>query len=190
MVNSFGFIYSCFRGDNLAYLLAISFLLHLITLFVIVVLVQKTNVIKPSLRSNDQEQEKLKQEIEDLLVAYTIEMKEENEKLINKLVQKRKVQEKVQTETFKTYEKTRGQTYQADKKVEPAALPNPSLKKNYQTSEHSYGAPLVEETEDIVEQSSTAQILSLAKQGYSAKAIAKRLNIGDGEVELLLKFHN
>lgn len=173
----------------MAYLLAISFLLHLITLFIIVVLVQKTNVIKPSLLSNDREQEKLKQEIEDLLVAYTIEMKEENEKLINKLVQKRKMQEQVQTETAKTYEKNRDQTYQAEKKIEPTGLLKSSPKRNHQTDEHSYVPPFVEETEDIVEQSSTAQILSLAKQGYSAKAIAKRLNIGDGEVELLLKFH-
>lgn len=173
----------------MAYLLAISFSLHLITLFIIVVLVQKTNLIKPSLRSNNQEQEKLKQEIEDLLVAYTIEMKEENEKLINKLVQKRKTQEKVQTETVKSYEKTRDQTYQTATKTESPALLKPSPKRNYQTDEHSYVPPIVEETEDVVEQSSIAQILSLAKQGYSAKAIAKRLNIGDGEVELLLKFH-
>lgn len=173
----------------MAYLLAISFLLHLITLFIIVILVQKTNVIKPSLHSNNQEQEKLKQEIEDLLVAYTIEMKEENEKLINKLVQKRKMHEQVQTEMVKTYEKTRGQTYQKEMKVESSPLLKPSPKSNYQTDERSYLTPIVKKTEDIVEQSSTAQILSLARQGYSAKAIAKRLNIGDGEVELLLKFH-
>ncbi|WNF35433.1 hypothetical protein RJD24_13295 [Bacillaceae bacterium IKA-2] len=175
----------------MAYFLAISFLLHLITLFIIVVLVQKTNIIKPSQHSNVQEQEKLKQEIEDLLVAYTIEMKEENEKLINKLVQKRKTQERVKIETVKTYEKTRGQTNEAEMKIEQSGLLKPSPKRNYQTQtdQDSFIPPIVEGTEDIVEQSSTAQILSLAKQGYSAKVIAKRLSIGDGEVELLLKFH-
>ena len=170
----------------MGYLLAISFLLHLITLFIIVVLVQKVNTMKPS--SDTAENEKMKREIEDLLMAYTAEMKEENEKLVNKIIQKRKTQENLQFNTVKTYEQTRTKNTVQEKPVkqpiysEQDHLDNDDL-------EGDYLPPQITETEDTVEQSTTSQILSLAKQGYSTKEIAKTLNIGDGEVQLLLKFH-
>ncbi|MFC0472029.1 DUF6115 domain-containing protein [Halalkalibacter kiskunsagensis] len=43
--------------------------------------------------------------------------------------------------------------------------------------------------EDIYEQSDTAKVLSLSKKGLNAEEIAKRLHLGKGEVELMLKFY-
>lgn len=170
----------------MGYLLVISFLLHLITLFIIIVLMQKVNTMKPS--SNAGEQEKVKREIEDLLVAYTAEMKEENEKLVNKISQMRKTQEKVQLSTIRSYEKTQTKNEEKETSFNPR-IRSQQNRPEIDENEETYAPPLIMESEDIMEQSSTAQILSLSKQGYSPKEIAKKLNIGDGEVELLLKFH-
>lgn len=170
----------------MAYLLAVSFLLHIITFFLIVVLVQKINIKKTE--TEVVEQEKLKREIEDLLIAYTAEMKEENEKLLTKLASKRKSQEQVQSNTIKTYENLNSQTETVEMKKRVLPQPKPAIIRNVEIDD-TYAPPIVEDTEDRLEQSSTAQILSLSKQGYSVKEIAKKLNIGDGEVELLLKFH-
>lgn len=163
----------------MAYLLAVSFLLHFVSFFALIVLVQKINV--KNYKTGDEE--KLKREIEDLLVAYTTEMKDENEKLVNKIIHKRKDIEQTQTRTIKSYENNQGyKNKPQDNKYIP-------VQKEVFDDDTYAPPPTIEKTEDIIEQSSTAQILSLAKQGYSAKEIAKKLNIGDGEVELLLKFH-
>lgn len=171
----------------MGYLLVISFLLHFTTLFIIIVLVQKINAIKPSTNTN--EQEKIKREIEDLLVAYTAEMKEENEKLINKIIQKRKVLENAEQRTVQLYEniKPKAETKKVDFKPDRQMLNE--IMKDADEDEQTFAPPMIAENEDVVEKSTTAEILSLRNQGYSVKEIAKMLNIGDGEVELLLKFH-
>lgn len=172
------------------YLLVISFLLHLVTLFIIIVLVQRINSFKPTTNSN--EQEKMKQEIEDLLIAYTAEMKEENDKLISNIIQKRKTHEKAQHKTIHTYQNVKPNVKETAKiQHEPdSKITNKiDIIRTDNQEEQDFVLPINFEAEDIVEKSSTAQILSLSKQGYSAKEIAKKLDIGDGEVELLLKFH-
>ncbi|RXI97981.1 hypothetical protein DS745_16660 [Anaerobacillus alkaliphilus] len=170
------------------YFIIVSFLLHFLAFFIIVLLVQKMNANNPKEQANDLE--KLKREIEDLLVAYTTEMKEENEKLINKIAIKRKAYEKSQQNAVNKYDQPR--TKIVDAKKETAIITEETPKtssKQVVIEEDVFVPPLISETEDIVEQSTTAQVLSLANQGFSAKEIAKKLKIGDGEVELLLKFH-
>lgn len=168
----------------MAYLITISFILHFISFFTIIILIQKINTKHPV--GQAMEQEKLKREIEDLLVAYTAEMKEENEKLVNKIVLKRKTMEQEQKNTIKTYENQR--TKIKDRVVSVKPLPK-EQKPRYVDVEEDFMPPMIDEGEDKLEQSSTAQVLSLSNQGLSAKEIAKRLSMGDGEVELLLKFH-
>ncbi len=147
----------------------------------IVLLFQKLNL--KSSNGQEHDQEKLKKEIEALLVTYTLEMKEENEKLVNKIVSKQKTAEQQQTNSIKTYEK----------KPSPKANRNEGAfsKRPLLEAEEieEFVPPIIEGTADVVEQSKTAQVLSLANQGLSPKEIAKRLSMGDGEVELLLKFH-
>lgn len=55
-----------------------------------------------------------------------------------------------------------------------------------------YNPPMIpseEKTEDQVETSLTAKILSLAEKGFAAEEIAKKLQCGKTEAELILKFH-
>jgi hypothetical protein len=160
------------------YLITISFILHFISFFIIILLIQKLNVKNTMGQAN--EQEKLKREIEDLLVAYTTEMKEENEKLVNKIVIKRNKFKEEQSNTFTSSE---------NQKTNPSAPLVKKPSRNKPEVEEDFLPPIIDEYEDIVEQSSTAQVLSLANQGFTAKEIAKRLSMGAGEVELLLKFH-
>ncbi|MCT8139847.1 hypothetical protein H1D32_20365 [Anaerobacillus sp. CMMVII] len=164
----------------MAYFITISFLLHFITFFIIIVLVQKINA--KSVLGGANEQEKLKKEIEDLLVAYTIEMKEENEKLVNKLVLKQKIKEKDQSSQIKLNAKQEEQTIKTPIRTQDRPIQMVNI-------EDTFAPPIFEQTEDIIEQSATAQVLSLANQGFSTNDIAKRLGMGAGEVELLLKFH-
>jgi hypothetical protein len=168
----------------MTYLIAMSFILHLISFFLIVILVQKINGKMALAETN--EQEKLKREIEDLLVAYTAEMKEENEKLVSKIVLKRKTSDQKQAETIKNYESQR--TEVTTKKASlPPFLPRTEATR-VEAVDEEFAPPIAVQSEDIVEQSSTAQVLSLANQGFSAIEIAQRLGLGAGEVELLLKF--
>ncbi len=164
----------------MVYLIIISFLLHFVAFFIIIILAQKVNANSSIGSENDTE--KLKHEIEDLLLSYTTEMKEENEKLINKLAMKKKTLDHSQRTVVTTYDRKQKE------KIEKKATENRPVRQK-DDEENLYVPPQVHEQEDTVEQSTTAQVLSLANQGYTAKEIAKKLNIGDGEVELLLKFH-
>ncbi|OIJ13137.1 hypothetical protein BKP37_11560 [Anaerobacillus alkalilacustris] len=165
----------------MAYLLAVSFLLHLVSFYLIIVLIQKTNSKKDLTETN--ELESIKREIEDLLISYTTEMKEENEKLLSDIERKR-ITKGVSELTIKSND------YKDDLHVNSSA---PHIQKNVLQKvieeDDAYTPPLVSVTEDSLEQSNTAKVLSFAKQGYTSKEIAKKLNMGDGEVELLLKFH-
>ncbi|MFN7250811.1 MAG: DUF6115 domain-containing protein [Anaerobacillus sp.] len=168
----------------MTYLIAMSFILHFISFFLIVILVQKINGKNTLGETNDQE--KLKREIEDLLVAYTAEMKEENDKLVNKIVFTRKTSDQNQAKTIKDYESQRLEM--TTKKAPLPPYPKKTEATRAEVVEEEFAPPILVESTDIVEQSSTAQVLSLATQGFSAIEIAQRLGLGAGEVELLLKF--
>ncbi|MGC4375661.1 hypothetical protein WD019_01785 [Fictibacillus sp. Mic-4] len=127
----------------LVFLVVICFVLNLLSFYCIVILWQKMNRGASRL----EEDERFKNEIEDLLLAYTIQMKEENEALYKAL----------QEHFEHAHEKRERNENQVDQKVD-----------------------LREEYEDV---------MKLAEKGYNATEIAKKLNKGKGEVELLLKFY-
>lgn len=149
-------------------LLIISLFLHGVTILWIFVLMKRIDLAN----STKHEGEKLKREIEQLLLSYTAEMKEENEKLIRALEQKN---EKEQLE----------QKNEEEEKVEEGA------EVERETSERPYTLPLLDDESGSIDYtvSETARVLALADKGLQADEIAKTLNIGVGEVELLLKFH-
>ncbi|MCD8501537.1 MAG: hypothetical protein LRY71_07525 [Bacillaceae bacterium] len=155
----------------MAYLLASSFILHIITLYVLTILIQRINAKE---KKPEQNYEQIKREIEDLMLSYTTEIKEENTKLV-RMISKMRIPKNNHQEVANVTEK---------KRIVNPAEDEPSLQET-----DDFTPPKVVTIEDKFEQSSTAQILSLANQGLSPKEIAKKLNMGDGEVELLLKFH-
>ncbi|UOE92815.1 coupling factor for flagellin transcription and translation [Alkalihalobacillus sp. LMS39] len=156
-----------------AYLLTISFIVHLFTILWIITLIQKLNAKESPIDS-----EKVKQEIEDLLIAYTTEMKEENEKLAQQLRAVSTRQAEMVTPSY---------NQNIYKEQTPTRVVPTTPKARYE----GYTPPVIEEEkqEEIYEQSDTAKVLALAKQGWKAEEIAKKLQLGKVEVELMLKFN-
>lgn len=143
--------------------------------------------------ASKQEMEKIKDELEDLLIAYTAEIKEGNERLLKQLEENKQLNQVTERRTapeIKNVEepvKVKGNHY---------APHNIHVKQNDFEEEpeeryDEYSPPVVNQaTEDMYyEQSDTAKVLALAKQGLSVEQIAKKLNMGKGEVDLMLKFY-
>jgi hypothetical protein len=187
-------------------LLAISLILHLYTFFWIITLMQKMKS-QPSENIN---YEKIKEEIEDILLAYTTEMKEENEKLVlevkkikaenNQVLKQLEFNPKIRAVPHDRVIESINQNRSTPmtQKVSPltkSTRMSPQPKENNEPpsiEEYSdYQPPTIEdEKADIFEQSDTVKVLSLAKRGFNSEQIAKKLKLGKGEVELILKFYS
>ena len=157
------------------YLLIISFILHLVSFFFIVLLYQR------QLRQEPFNKEKTLNEMEDILVSYTTEMKENNERMV-RIVSR---QTKTPPAQFSKARET------AEENTEPFPGIEEALEMKTKAGEFSqYVPPLPDEKEaQDLSPSPASQILSLHQQGNSIKEIAQKLKLGTGEVELLLKFH-
>lgn len=147
-------------------LLIVSLLIHGFVFFWIIVLIQRIRQTE----SRIEEMNQVKMEIEDVLLAYTTEMKEENERLLQRLRERN--DQKV----------TKSQ--QQEWKVE-SSEPPPSI--NHPEKEE-YVPPLELSSQETYVKSYHAQVLELFELGLSAEEIAKKLEMGKGEVELILKF--
>lgn len=181
-------------------LIAISFILHLLAFFWIILLTVRIK------RSNEIEvrQAQVQREIEDMFQAYLLEMKEENEKLLN-TIQKSGNNNKVKTtvpakqrvnvnelipdqpEPTSPYKpslfiqgKRVEQIYKSQKPQQPRSSTLQEKQTDYQ--------PPIPVGEDQFEQSLTSQVIRLHEKGFEINEIARKLNKGKTEIELLLKF--
>ncbi|MBU8906986.1 DUF6115 domain-containing protein [Desertibacillus haloalkaliphilus] len=175
----------------ITYLVIVSIILHFITFFWIITLMQRFNREAPSPNKNA---EKVKAEIEDLLVAYTTEMKEENERLIKQFIDHGQEQsQQLREDTVRHDPPQRERTTKQTSPLSPLSNEQVEFDKTENEYDRSYQPPIPTDddykSDDVFEQSETAKVLSLANQGYSANEIAKKLGMGKGEVELLLKFY-
>ncbi|WP_017471911.1 DUF6115 domain-containing protein [Amphibacillus jilinensis] len=152
-------------------LLFISFLTHGITFIII-------RQLKNKLDQPSQIQESLtkqQKEMEELLAVYLLEIREENEKLLKHIENNRTL-----TKTKEEVDTRHSQPTQQ----KPSAEADNSHPDKYQ----NYQPPVQPEQEEHVEQSLAAQVLALHAKGETTEAIAKKLNRGKTEVELLVKF--
>ncbi|WP_102346918.1 coupling factor for flagellin transcription and translation [Bacillus sp. Marseille-P3661] len=181
----------------LPFMLTISFILHILAFFWIMLLTLKLN------RNNEIESTNIQKEIEDILQTYLTEMKDENEKLLNQIEKSGNTNNVVHTDvisgskrqvdtikrnTISTYKRL--PTEVSDKPVkqlyrnttppkeEPMTLEQP--KKEY--------VPPQPSSDDQFVPSLTSQVLLLNEQGFTPNQIAQKLNKGQTEIELLLKF--
>lgn len=155
----------------MAYLLLISFIIHVVTLVIIRQL--KVKLDQPSITKQTLDQQQ--KEIEELLAVYLLEIREENDKMIQLIDQqaKHESQEKIKEATI---------VEQPPRK--------PIMEARQQEDKYQDYQPFMpKEEETVVEPSFAAQVLSLAERGDSIETIAKKLNRGKTEVELLIKFH-
>ncbi|WP_208592541.1 DUF6115 domain-containing protein [Gracilibacillus suaedae] len=150
-------------------LLLFSFIIHIVTFVIIRQLKLKQDTLA-GVEDNVNQQVK---NIEDTLAVYLIELKEENEKFVQQVGQ-------FNSDTSDQHSHNQMQN-EVRKSVEEVNTPKQTTKE-YQAISH------VEQVEDVVERSTTASVLHLNEKGYTVDEIAKELDKGKTEVELLLKF--
>ncbi|MFW2108831.1 Swarming motility protein SwrB [Bacillus spizizenii] len=154
----------------------LSFTLHGVLLYAVIILYMRLAAVKET----EKQQKKLLEETENTLAAFLLELKEENEKLI---------------------ENTGSPSSQAEEETQ-----KPDLRHSEKDSEQG----TVQEEENLLEhieglitevecqeervnsnaQSFEDQVIELYEQGYSANQIAQKLKSGKTEIELFLKFRS
>ncbi|AMO34609.1 hypothetical protein ACE1MS_05015 [Lysinibacillus sp. fkY74-1] len=187
-------------------LIAVLFFLQLLTFYFLIIL----NTKLAKFKDLEKKQERLMSEMDDTISVYLTEMKDENDRLIKEL-QNVSPSELAATSVQQTvsYEPQQEQAYSAAeqelKKDRPLSLDKDArlyVPKNIvanaysrqrQTTETIASSPMplkVEQKEEVKELTMEQQALNLAKQGKSTEEIAKQLQKGKTEIELLLKFHH
>ncbi|PRR90030.1 DUF6115 domain-containing protein [Bacillus atrophaeus] len=154
----------------------LSFMLHGVLLYAVIILYTKLAALKET----ERQQKKILEETENTLAAFLLELKEENEKLIEHPVVLSAGKDRAGQE--KKTPQSSGE--KAEKAApEPEETPIPA---------HIQGLiSEVEQAEDSVNsggQSFEDQVIGLYDQGFSAGEIARKLKSGKTEIELFLKF--
>jgi hypothetical protein len=159
-------------------LIFLSFLLHLVTFIVL-----RHYYLKQQAHHLDQQKfQEEKKELEQLLMSYLIEMKEENDRLLDVVqnIPQRDTspiaEEKVDSEGFNHEHRPKKET----------AVDETSAK------EQTTYTPLVDAIQDepvAYKKSYQAEIIDRYKRGETPEMIAKAMDRGKTEVELIIKFH-
>jgi hypothetical protein len=158
-----------------AFLLTISFLLHALSLWIIILLYLRLAKVKEM-----EKQQQMTEEIERTFSAYLLEWKEENERFLTELA---------------AILPNRPRTDHLPKdSTEPQTEGNKTTAPSEETEELPSYFPNIDEIKDIVDirqqpaSSADDRVWQLYEQGKTVEEIAKILNKGKTEVELLLKF--
>ncbi|UOQ85603.1 DUF6115 domain-containing protein [Gracilibacillus salinarum] len=144
------------------YLILFSFIIHIITFIIIRQLKNKID----NMHAVEAKVDAQVKSIEDTLALYLVEIKEENDQFIQEM--------------------TKSQQSTAKNKPENSRQAEPD-----EPATHSgYYQPVstIDHVEDVVEHSLAGSILHLRQQGLTVDQIAKKLDKGKTEVELILKF--
>lgn len=170
-------------------LIAISFILHLFAFLWILLLTIRIKRFKEI----EAKQIEVQKEIEDLFQAYIIEIKEENEKLLN-MIEKSGQPNITRTNptipSTESYNNTDASSINMYNKAQHVYQTQKPQKQTTATSKDrsiDYKPP-VPVGEDQFEQTLTTQVILLHEKGYEPNEIARKLNKGKTEIELLLKF--
>ncbi|WP_210237223.1 DUF6115 domain-containing protein [Alteribacter natronophilus] len=149
----------------MVYFIILSLLLHLLS-FYMILLLSKKNREMPDMGAV--------REMEDLLAAYTEEMKDSNEKLIGSL---------------KRYSDS-GASGADTAETSGTSETSEPFKQTAAVQEPVYTPPMPGEQEpESVSPAISARVLELAGRGLSDSEIGKELGIGKGEVSLYRKFY-
>ncbi|WP_261132874.1 DUF6115 domain-containing protein [Bacillus sp. Marseille-Q3570] len=157
-----------------AFLLGISFIIHVITLLSLIIIWKRSGA------ADHQDLKAAKKEMEDILLAYTTEMKEENEAFLKELASlddRRK--------TDRNQRDINGDEIPREKRP----MNQKASDEIIQDEEDKIYSPPINEEKETFGVSLGSQIISLHNNGYSLDEIAKKVNKGKGEVELMIKFH-
>lgn len=151
------------------FLITISFLIHAISLFALIILFQRQNKVQNS-------EKKMKQtaaEMEEMMTAFLIEIKEENEQLIAQLTKAEPIK-KSSLPVANEYE---------DKPL-PPLTPRKAAARAYEGAKSAKT-----ETISKADIPLAIQMAEMREQGMTDEEIARALHVGMTEVRLALKFN-
>ena len=153
-------------------LLVFSLLLHFVTFYIIIVLIQRMNHLR-SMTGED-----ALKDIDKILQSHLDAIRAENQALIEDI-------DKNKSKSHFPKPFRRPDTFDMDTPVKE----KPIVKEKSEILDRKKApqyTPPIEKVVDQVKQTDTAQVLHLYEKGLSSQDIAKKLNIGKGEVELML----
>ncbi|MED3874681.1 MULTISPECIES: hypothetical protein [Lysinibacillus] len=188
-------------------LIAVLFFLQLISFYFLIIL----NTKLAKFKDLEKKQERLMREMDDTISVYLAEMKDENDRLIKELqsVSQSEIAASSlqQTEQYMTPQEqptlpvvheVKSDSSLSLEKDARIYVPKNIVANAYSRQQHTSSkmvktaSPLKVEEQKEAEKLLTVeqQALELAKQGKSPEEIAKQLQKGKTEIELLLKFHH
>lgn len=170
-------------------LLMISLLLHLVTF----VIIRSQSEKMAQVEKQKESIRKQSNEMEELLSTYLYEMKEENDRVIDHLQKtepgtsdQAPADHSQRSENLEEKRKKHIENHNHDSEEKQSNAENKSVG---QLDVHSYSPPVESMEEDVFEQSVPAKVCFLYNEGKSVEEIARELDCGKTEVELMLKFH-
>lgn len=162
------------------FLLFISFLLNIVSLLSIVILYSRQNRFV----NMEKEQKKIIVEMEDIISAYLIEMKEENDEFMRKF----------STQIHNDQEKNLHTESNEQEDLETSDKVTKWTGAGYKRASQAYnkmkdqGPDPDDQTKESEQDPLLENVLTLRQKGMSIEEIAESLGKGQTEIELLLKF--
>jgi DNA invertase Pin-like site-specific DNA recombinase len=151
------------------FLIVISFLIHALSLFALIILFQRQNKMSHS-------EKKMKQaaaEMEEMMTGFLIQIQEENEQLITELTKK-----------------AAGKRAKPPVAEEQENKPLPRLTTRKAAAKaYSETKPAEKETKPQADMPLAKQMAEMRKKGMKDEEIARALHVGVTEVKLALKFN-
>lgn len=190
-------------------LIALLFFLQLLSFYFLIIL----NTKLAKFKDLEKKQERLMREMDDTITAYLAEMKDENDRLIKELQNVKQpeiaasslqqIEQSVTPMEQSSSDLTQGTKSDSSLSLDKDSriyVPKKIVANAYSRQQHT-GAKKAqavpspkEEMANLPEKEKMLtveqQALELAKQGKSVEEIAKQLQKGKTEIELLLKFHH
>ncbi|RYL95318.1 hypothetical protein EWI07_02090 [Sporolactobacillus sp. THM7-4] len=182
---------------------AFSFILIILAFYLILHLYQRIRVLEQV------HSDRTLQDIEEAFTTYLADVREENDRFAARIQTMMEKRSRSENETMNVND---GQS-EAGEEIKPAKDKEPGIPKNGADFERYLNKqiaassspqrqvnaqagigseedwmPPIEEMHDTVEESLYVQAVKLQKKGYTVTEIARQLNRGKGEIELLLKF--
>ncbi|KAB7708076.1 hypothetical protein F9802_05025 [Bacillus aerolatus] len=172
----------------------ISFVLNAVSLFAIILLFTRQN----RLYAVKRQQEKLVEDMEEMMAAYLLEMKEENEQFIREFSAAGQMNSTYVREKMKTAQ-DEDASLSAARQPEEIQMPisAPSMQRIHAAKvyQSAVSKSVIKEMEGpeaadvpFAEEDQPDHIFILQKQGLTVDEIAEKLKKGKTEVELALKF--
>lgn len=187
-------------------LIAVLFVLQLLSFYFIIIL----NTKLAKFKDLEKKQERLMREMDDSISLYLAEMKDENNRLIQALqvvpkpekttgIGQQPKQFNVQKDQGQPLSQAESDQKDASQDSEPRILMPKNMVANAYSRQQQVVAspvqatvskPIAIQKEEQKPLTVEQQIVQMAKQGKTAEEIAKQLQKGKTEIELLLKFHS